>query len=195
MGLNVAYFSAINLNYKGKSGRFRPASLLSRCTGSYGKSHEERQDYSQRPAVGLCSDRFPRGSGLPEGDGSSWELCLGQPLLHDLLNPSGTVEVAFLLLVRKFKTEPIESRFRNLCNKYWKYWQSVQALDVSLNQVSRVSVMGSERWREARIIPRICLEQQIGYKCIHDDEKAEEEAVLKGGIKSSPAEAPGWLSR
>lgn len=28
MGLNVAYFSAINLNYKGKSGRFRPASLL-----------------------------------------------------------------------------------------------------------------------------------------------------------------------
>lgn len=114
MGLNIACFSANSLNYKGRTGWFRLASLLSRCTGCYGKSHEERQDYSQRPAVGLCSDRFPRGPGLSEGDGSCWELCLGQPLFHDLLNSSGTVEVAPPLLMVKFKTKPMECAFQNV---------------------------------------------------------------------------------
>lgn len=48
MVLNLAHLSAINLNYKGKAGWFGLVALSPfRCTGSYGKSHEERQDYSQ----------------------------------------------------------------------------------------------------------------------------------------------------
>lgn len=41
---------------------------------------------------------------------------MGQPLFHDLLNPSGTVEVALLLLTVKFKTELIEFGFQNVTN-------------------------------------------------------------------------------
>lgn len=48
MVLNLAHVSAINLNYKGKAGWFGLVALSPfRCAGSYGKSHEERQDYSQ----------------------------------------------------------------------------------------------------------------------------------------------------
>lgn len=100
MNLNVACLSAVNRNFiSGKANSFGLCCSCSRCTGSYGEGHEERQDYSQWSAVGLCSDRFARGSGLPEGNGSGWELCLGQPVFHDLLNPSGTVDVALLFQV------------------------------------------------------------------------------------------------
>ena len=48
-----------------------------------------------------------------------------------------------------------------MCNRYSKYWQRVQAFVVSLSSLSRVSGVGR---REAKIIPRICLEQGREWK-------------------------------
>ena len=90
MGLNTAWLSAVNLNYRGKADWLALLLSCSRRTGCHGKGHEERQDHSQWPSVGLCSNLVSRGPGLPEGNGRGRELCLGQPLFHDLLDPSGT---------------------------------------------------------------------------------------------------------
>lgn len=65
------------------------AAGCNRCSDSNGASHGTGQDRDQRQAAGLCAHQLTGGSGLPEGHVLRSQLCLGEPLLHDLPGAPG----------------------------------------------------------------------------------------------------------
>lgn len=71
-----------------------------RCACPNGKSHEARQDRSERSSAGLCSHQLRRRTRLSERHGLCGELCLGEPQQHDFPGSSGTYQ------------SPIRTKFR-----------------------------------------------------------------------------------
>lgn len=71
--------------------------LHCRCPGCDGEGNEAWPDWCQWPAAGMCTHQLYGGTGLPEGHGISRQLCLGQPLLHDLSGQTGLCSVQRVL--------------------------------------------------------------------------------------------------